>query len=263
MSEPETPILYSIRDRVAWVRLNRPHRLNAVSQPMYEALEARLAEAEHDERVRAVVLTGEGRAFCVGADLKAHGERERTAAEKRAYVWAGQRACRHIQELSKPVVAAVNGYALGAGAELALSCDVVLMTEEAEIGFPELGLGTFIGGGLTYVLPRLVGVGKAKTLVLLGDRLTGRQAADMGLVMKAVPDATLNEEAGAVAARLASKAPVSMRFAKAQLTRHLHLDPNSAMICEAEAMLACMATEDWQEGLRAFAEKRAANFKGI
>jgi len=189
--ESERPILYDRRERIAWIRLNRPHRLNAVSEPLYEALEAAVADAEQDDGVRAIVVGGEGRAFCVGADLKAHRERERTAAERRAYAWAGQRACARLQDCPKPVVAAVNGYALGAGAEMALSCDFVVMAEEAEMGFPEVGLGTFLGGGLTYLLPKLVGLGKARELIMLGGRFTGRQAATLGLVMKAVPLAQL------------------------------------------------------------------------
>lgn len=262
MPESEIPILCSKSEAVAWIRFNRPHRLNAVSEALYEALEAGLSDAEKDPQVRAVVLTGEGRAFCVGADLKAHGERERTAAEKRAYVWAGQRACARIQNCPKPVIAAVNGYALGAGAEMALSCDFVIMAEEAQMGFPEVGIGTFIGGGLTFVLPRLVGVARAKALVLLGDRFTGRQAAEMGLILKAVPLDKLTEEVQAFASKLAGKAPIPVRFAKEQLNRNFCLDPKIAMTCEAEALLACMGTEDWKEGIRAFAEKRVPNFEG-
>lgn len=262
MSEPDTPILYSKTDTVAWIRFNRPHRLNAVSQPMYEALKARLVEAENDAEVRAVVFSGEGRAFCVGADLKAHDEREWTAAERRAYVWAAQRTCAVIQDFPKPVIAAVNGYALGSGAEMALSCDFVIMAEEAEMGFPEVGLGTFVGGGVTYLLPRLVGLAKARELMLLGERFTGRQAAAMGLIVKAVPREHLQEEAQAFAAQLAGKAPLSLRFAKAQLIHNFLLDSKAAMTCEAEALLACMASKDWKEGLAAFREKRDPRFEG-
>ncbi len=262
MSEPETPILYHTAKNVAWIRFNRPHRLNAVSQPMYEALQARLVEAENDMEVRAVVITGEGRAFCVGADLKAHGEREWTADERRDYVWTAQRVCAVIQDFPKAVIAAVNGYALGSGAEMALSCDFVIMAEEAEMGFPEVGLGTFVGGGVTYLLPRLVGLAKAKELMLLGDRFTGRQAAEMGLIVMAVHRERLHEEVEAFAAQLARKAPLSFRFAKEQLTRNCLLDSKTAMTSEAEALLACMASEDWKEGLAAFREKRDPHFKG-
>lgn len=262
MSEPERPILYDERERLAWIRFNRPHRLNAVSEQLYEALEAALARAAKKDDVRAIVLTGEGRAFCVGADLKAHRDRERTAAEKRAYAWAGQRACALIQDCPKPVIAAVNGYALGAGAEMALSCDFVVMAEEAVMGFPEVGLGTFLGGGLTYLLPKLVGLGKARELIMLGDRVTGRQAADLGLVMKAVPLEQLRVEAEALANGLAGKAPLSLRFAKEQLNRHSRLDSKRAMAAEVRALVACMSTEDWKEGTRAFAEKRSPVFRG-
>ena len=263
MPESERPILYDRRERIAWIRLNRPHRLNAVSEPLYEALEAAVADAEQDDGVRAIVVGGEGRAFCVGADLKAHRERERTAAERRAYAWAGQRACARLQDCPKPVVAAVNGYALGAGAEMALSCDFVVMAEEAEMGFPEVGLGTFLGGGLTYLLPKLVGLGKARELIMLGGRFTGRQAATLGLVMKAVPLAQLQVEAEALATALAGQAPLSLRFAKEQLNCHPRLDPKTAMTAEVDALVACMSTEDWKEGVRAFAEKRPPAFRGI
>ncbi|MFQ5840658.1 MAG: enoyl-CoA hydratase/isomerase family protein [Candidatus Methylomirabilales bacterium] len=262
MAKSESPVLYSKDDQIARIRFNRPQRLNAVSQAMYGALEACFAGAGADPEVRAIVLTGEGRAFSVGADLKAHGEGERTAAEKRAYVWTGQRACAVIRDCPKPVIAAVNGYALGAGAEMALSCDFVIMAEEAEMGFPEVGIGTFVGGGLTSILPRLVGLNRAKELILLGERFAGRQAADMGLILKAVPLERLEEEVGAFAARLVSKAPISVRLAKEQLNRNPLLDLKTAMVCEAEALLACMASEDWAEGLRAFAERRAPRFRG-
>jgi enoyl-CoA hydratase len=153
---------------VATVTLNRPERLNAVSLTLYKSLAHHLRKLEGDPEVRAVILTGAGRGFCVGADLKAHDSDELTAIERRSYVRAGQHVYRLMQRSSKPIVGAVNGHAIGAGLELALSCDFVVIAEAAKLRFPDVALGTFVGGGTVYMLPRRVGLDRAKELILLG-----------------------------------------------------------------------------------------------
>ncbi len=149
-------LLVTLDARVLTVRLNRPQRLNAVVEALYQELLDVLRIAQQSPQVRAVVLTGEGRAFCVGADMKAHGSAKRTLFQRRAYLQLGNDVCEAITKLSKPVVAAVNGYALGAGAEMAVSCDFIVMADEAQIGFPETSIGTCVGGGVSKLLPQLV-----------------------------------------------------------------------------------------------------------
>lgn len=247
---------------LAEIRFNRPHRLNAVIEPLFrETLDA-LNAAEQDPSVRVVILTGEGRAFCVGADLKEHAKAERTNWQKRAYLQLAQDVCARIHRLRKPVIAAVNGYALGAGAEMAINADFVLMAQSAQIGFPEASIGTFIGGGLTGVLPRLVGLAKARELVFLGERIDGREAKSIGLASAVFADATFREDLYAFAARLAAQAPLSVALAKEQLNHGSERTYETALITELEGVLACMMTSDWQEGIDAFAAKRKPAFRG-
>ena len=250
------------RPGLAEIRFNRPHRLNAVIESLYrETLEA-LAAAERDRSIRVVIVTGEGRAFCVGADLKEHGKGERSAWQRRDYARLGQDVCVRIHKLKKPVIAAVNGYALGAGAEMALNADFVLMAQDARIGFPEASIGTFIGGGLTRVLPQLVGLAKARELVFLGERIDGLEAKAIGLASAVFPDATFRDDVYAFAERLAAQAPLSLSLAKEQFNHGSERTYETALITELEGLLACMMTEDWQEGVDAFAEKRKPVFRG-
>jgi enoyl-CoA hydratase/carnithine racemase len=244
------------------VTLNRPERLNAVSLPLYRGLIDALREAERDRAVRAVVLTGAGRAFCVGADLKAHGEAELTREQRRAYVRTGQQAHRALQRCAKPIVAAVNGHAIGAGLELALSSDYVIVAANAKLRFPEIGLGTFVGGGTVYTLPRRAGLLRAKELLLFGDFFTPADAVEWGIANRVVDETEVLNSALEVARRLAEKAPVSLSYARRLLNEATHMDPPRALDLEARALLACMETADWSEGVRAFAEKRKPEFRG-
>jgi enoyl-CoA hydratase len=250
------------RPGVAEIRFNRPHRLNAVIEALFRETIDALAHAEEDRSVRVVILTGEGRAFCVGADLKEHAKGERTPWQRREYAQLAQEACKRIHEVRKPVIAAVNGYALGAGAEMALNADFVLMAESAQIGFPETSIGTFIGGGLTQLLPQLVGLAKARELVLLGQRIDAREAKAIGLATAVFPDATFRDDVHAFAERAAAQAPISVALAKAQFNRGGERTYETALVTELEALLACMTTRDWQEGIDAFAQKRKPAFRG-
>ncbi len=255
-------VLYDRIDHYADIRFNRPHRLNAVVEQLYLDTIDALRRAEADPEVRAIVLTGEGRAFCVGADLKEHGSGHRNAYQRRQYLQLGNDVCETLFNLKKPVVAAVNGYALGAGAEMAVACDFVLMAENAQIGFPEVSIGTNVGGGVTQTLPRLVGLARARELLFMGDRIDGREAARIGLVTRSVSDSELPAQAAAFAQRLASKAPVSMALAKGLLNHGESRDLQTQLGLELDGVFACTVTEDWQEGIDAFAEKRAPRFKG-
>ncbi|HEY5762982.1 MAG TPA: enoyl-CoA hydratase/isomerase family protein [Rhodocyclaceae bacterium] len=254
-------IVYSSTDGIAEIRLNRPQRLNAVTQQLYDELNDALGVAESDPDVRVVVLSGEGRAFCVGADLKEH-KAGRTAFDRRQYLRGEQIVCKRLMLLSKPVVAAVNGYALGAGAELAIASDFLLMAEGAQIGLPEISLGNFLGGGVTALLPRLVGLAKARELVFLGERIDGKEAVRIGLANRCFADASFRDDVRAFAKKVAGKAPFSMQLAKEQLNLSGERTLDAVLTAELEGMMFVGTTADWQEGIDAFAEKRSPVFKG-
>lgn len=255
-------IIYKKSGGVAEIRFNRPHRMNAVVKAFYDELQTALNDAEQDISVRAVIMTGEGRAFCVGADMKEHGSGNRTPFQRRQYLRGEQEVCRRIFSLPKPVIAAVNGYALGAGAELAIASDFILMADTAQIGLPEISIGTFLGGGVTHLLPQLVGLVKARELVFLGERIDGTQAHAIGLATRVFPAASFMEDVYAFAARLAEKAPFSMALAKEQLNQGIVRGMDAALVAELEGMTFCTTTKDWQEGVDAFAEKRKPVFTG-
>lgn len=259
VTSPE-PVLANREGQVLHLTLNRPDRLNAVSAELYRALLTRLRDADSDTDVRAVVLAGTGRAFCVGADLKDHRSAARTPAEQADYVELAWRVCEQIQRMATPVVAAVQGYALGAGAELATSADFLVIAEDAKMGFPEVSIGTFVGGGVTRRLPRLIGLRRATDLLVLGERCTGAQAAEWGLAHAAVPAADLRRAVAELAATLAAKAPISLAHMKAALLSDEPFD--SVLRSEARVLLEVMGSDDWAEGVAAFAERRAPVFHG-
>ena len=230
---------------------------------MYQALEREFKSIAADFETRVVILTGAGRAFCAGADLKAHHDHEPTIEERHEYIDTGQRVYRALQTLPQPVVAAVNGHAIGAGIELALSCDFVIVAEEAKLRMPEVTLGTFIGGGTAYTLRRRAGHARAAELILLGRFFSAAEAESWGLANEILPAADVLSAAHDLADRLARNAPIPRRLAKRLLDRAESIDPDEALRLEAEALFVCMASEDWQEGLKAFAEKRDPVYRDV
>ena len=255
---------------VGTIQLNRPERMNAVIEEMYREIQDALNVSQGDGDIRSLILTGSvlrkgdvaKQAFCAGADLKKHSSGERTPAEKRAYIMLAHETTKQLYEFPKPTIAAVNGPARGAGAEMALNCDFMFMAEDATIAFPETGLGTFVGGGVTHHLPRLIGLQKAKELIYSGEIVDGRTARDMGLALRCFPVESLLDETKSFAATLAEKAPVSLSLAKKHLHQSVALDIETVVHLEAEAILSCMDTEDWHEGIQAFNEKRKPIYKG-
>ena len=207
-------ILTSRERSVLVLALNRTERLNAVNLTLYEALIRELEKAEADPEIRCVLVTGTGRAFCAGADLKAHREHEVTPEERHRYIAMAQHANRLMQTIGTPVVAAVNGHAIGAGLELALSADFAIVAEDAKLRLPEIVLGTFVGGGIVYTLSDRVGTLKARELIYLGDFFSGSDAAEIGVVNRAVPADRVMPEALFLARRLARRAPIPLAAAK-------------------------------------------------
>jgi enoyl-CoA hydratase len=255
---------------LATIRLNRPERMNAVIEGMYTEIQEALATVSANPGLRSVIITGsvlrrdgiEKQAFCAGADLKQHSTAARSPAQRRQYILLAHETVRQIYEFPRPVIAAVNGPARGAGAEMALACDFLLMSEEATLALPETGLGTFVGGGVTYILPRQIGLARAKELIYTGRVLDGRTAAAMGLALACHPPSRLLEEARTLAGVLAEKAPISIAAAKRQLQRAPDFNFTTAIQRETETVLTCMNTADWREGLRAFHERRKPRFTG-
>jgi enoyl-CoA hydratase len=244
--------------------------MNAVIEEMYAEIRDALEHASADPDLRCLILTGtklsrkgvEKQAFCAGADLEKHSTGARNAQERRRYIRLAHETTRRIYEFPKPIIAAVNGPARGAGTELALCCDLVLMAEEATLALPETGLGTFVGGGVTHLLPRLIGVSRAKELVYTGRVIDGRTAVELGLALASYPVAHLIDEALSLAREIAEKAPISIALAKRLIQRGPDLDYSAALERETEAILTCMESADWSEGIRAFVEKRKARFLG-
>ncbi|MDP2480669.1 MAG: enoyl-CoA hydratase/isomerase family protein [Candidatus Palauibacterales bacterium] len=262
MSPDDAPLLVRREDDLLVLTLNRPDRLNAVSLPLYRALVEALREAGEDAGVRAVVLAGAGRAFSVGADLKAHASEPLAEAARREYVRLAQEANELLQSLPRPVVAAVNGHAIGGGLEMALSSDFIVVAEAAKLRFPEVTLGTFLGGGVTRTLSARVGLAKARELLYLGEFFSGAEAAVMGLADRALSTERVLPEALELAGRLARKAPRSLAHAKRLLGLAPGLDRRRLLDLEAEALLDIMGTRDWQEGLDAFHEGREPEYTG-
>lgn len=253
------------------IRLNRPHRMNAVIEILYEELDSILDSAASDPDIRVLILTGtslirDGKkkeAFCAGADLKEHARGERSPEENRAYIELAHATCLKLRTIPLPVIAAVNGPARGAGAEMALNCDFILMADTATLAFPETGLGTMVGGGVTRHLERTVGLPRARELIYTGRVLNGPASVAAGLALCSVPVERLLDEALTFAARMTPKAPLSMALAKTLMERAPQQCLAETYHEETEAILSCMKTRDWQEGIDAFKERRQPMFKGV
>jgi enoyl-CoA hydratase/carnithine racemase len=236
-------------------------RRNSITRAMLAGLIAELRRAEQRRELRCVVVTGAGtRAFCAGADLK---ERARMSeADVHAFHRDLRAALHGIEASPKAFVAAINGAALGGGLELALACDLRVMSAAAEVGLPEVGLGIIPGGGATQRLPRAIGVARAKDLILTARRIDAVEALAFGLVTRAAPPELLREAALEMASEVARNAPVSLRQAKRAIDGGFHLPLEEALDLENRMYQDCLATKDRVEALKAFAEKRRPNFSG-
>lgn len=258
-------LTYTVERNVGLITLNRPEVLNALRRETISDLAAVLQKAGLDENIRSLVITGKGKAFSAGQDLSELGSlagQEIDYFAIRKNVEKMQELTRLIIDIPKPVIAAVNGYAIGAGAELAIACDIRYASGKAAFEFAEVKVGLFETNGVTWLLPRLIGMGRAKELMLTGRRIDAEEAMHIGLVNAvSSPDGLLND-AQATAEKIAGYAPVSMRFVKSSLNKSGEIGIDEAMVYETDALMTCFYTEDVREGAVAFMEKREPKFKG-
>ncbi len=241
--------------------LDRPDALNALNTEMLQELRDVLHEVARREEVRVVILTGAGdRAFAAGADIREMADQR--PLEIRRYAALGHEVARLLERMGKPVIAALNGYALGGGSELALACDIRIASEDAQIGQPEVKLGIPPGFGGSQRLTRLVGRGRASEIIFLGEPVAAVQAAKMGLVNRVVPADRLLEEAKAWARRMQERGPLALRLAKAAIHQTQETGLSAGLDYERELFSLAFATDDQDEGMEAFLAKRKPEFGG-
>jgi enoyl-CoA hydratase len=246
---------------VAIITVNRPKVLNALNAPTLDELRRAVLDMKRDDSVRVVVLTGAGeKSFIAGADINELAVQ--TPITGREHALLGQHVFDLFENLGKPVIAAINGYALGGGCELAMACTLRIAADTAKIGQPEINLGIIPGYAGTQRLARLVGKGKAMELILTGAQITAAEAERIGLVNRVVPAASLMSEVRSLAAALANNAPIAMRYIINAINKGLEMPFAEACVFEATLFGLVAATEDMKEGTRAFLEKRKAEFKG-
>ncbi len=254
-------LIVEVDQGIAVVKINRPPVLNALNQETLRELQQALTEVEGKGEVRAVVLTGEGeKAFVAGADVAEM--KAMTPAEALAFSRLGHDTLGMIEDLTKPVIAAVNGFALGGGLEIALACDFIFASEKAKLGLPEVTLGIFPGFGGTQRLPRLIGTGRAKELIFTGKMIDAQEAFDLGIVNKVFPPDTLMEEATKTARTIARNGPVAVSMAKSSVNAGYDMGGSEGEAIEITAWANTFATDDQKEGMGAFLEKRKPQFKG-
>ncbi len=254
-------IILEKEDYLAILTINRPKALNALNGETLFEIEAAIKDIKADANIKVVIVTGSGdKSFVAGADITFM--LPLSPAEGRYFADVGEKVFRQIELLEKPVIAAVNGFALGGGCELAMACDMRLASENALFGQPEVGLGIIPGFGGTQRLPRLIGEGRAKELTYTADNVKADDAYRLGLVNHVYPQDQLMDEAKKMAKKIASKAPMAVGYAKFAIGKGMQVDIDTAMSIESDMFGLCCATEDKFEGMTAFVEKRKAAFKG-
>jgi enoyl-CoA hydratase/carnithine racemase len=254
-------LLYETRDGIGYVTINRPEKLNALNRRVMEELEDCFQTIQQDEGVRAVIVTGAGdKSFVAGADVKELAENG--PLQGKEFARTGQRVLDSIENLGKPVIATVNGYALGGGCELALACTLRIAAESARFGQPEVKLGIVPGYGGTQRLARLVGKGRALELILTGDPIGAQEACRIGLVNQVVPAQDLIAAAETLARKIMANAPLAVKLAIEAVNHGLEMTQKEGLFLEATLFGLCCTTADMKEGTRAFLEKRPAKFTG-
>jgi enoyl-CoA hydratase len=253
-------VLREDQGRVAVLTVNRPDKLNALSQGVRDEMLAHLTAIEADDSIGAVVITGAGeKAFIAGADI---GEFEGRSPFDQREAMASPRVFDAMASFPKPVIAMINGFCLGGGCELAMSCDLRIASDAARFGQPEIKLGLIPGGGGTQRLPRLVGMGHAMRLILSGDMIPAAEAREIGLVEMVVPATELREKTLELAGRIAAMSPLTLRVAKESLRASERLPIEEGLLYERDLFCLCFSTEDKKEGVEAFLQKRKPEWKG-
>ena len=257
----EDLVLFQQEDGIGIITINRPGALNALNPEVLKALENALEKAERDEKVKVILITGSGeKAFVAGADIAEMSKM--SPREARDFSKLGQKVFRKIEQMEKPAIAVVNGYALGGGLELAISCDYILASENAQLGQPEVDLGIFPGFGGTQRLPRILGKLRAKELIFWGERIPAQKALEIGLVNEVAPQDKLMERARELAKKLMNKGLIAIGLAKRAIEQGTDLDLDSGLLIEQTLFSLCFDTQDQKEGMKAFLEKRKPEFKG-
>lgn len=242
------------KDNIAVITMNRPEALNALSKAVFADLEAVLDDVENDDDVYVVVITGAGRAFIAGADI---GEMApMNVAEGLAFSELGNRLLMRVDMMEKPTIAAVNGFALGGGCEMALACDIRIASEKAKFGQPEVGLGIIPGFGGTQRMARIIGTGAAMELIYTADTIDAQKAKEIGMVNYVVPAEELMDKTMEMAHKICKNAQKAIRVSKMAIRRGIDCDISTAVTYEALAFATCFGTEDQKEGMQAFLEKK-------
>lgn len=252
-------LLFEKNEGICTIKINSPQTLNALNEEVLKELDSAFDLANKDEEVSIIVLTGEGKAFVAGADIAYMNGLNVEEAKK--FAENGSKIFRKIEMLEKVVIAAVNGYALGGGCELCMACDIRIASERAKFGQPEVGLGVTPGFSGTQRLPRLVGLGRAKELILTGGHIDAQEAYRIGLVNKIINKDILMEETYKLAKKVISNSKTAMKYAKEAMNRGIETDIETGIAIEANLFGLCFANEDQKEGMTAFIERRPANFK--
>jgi enoyl-CoA hydratase len=248
-------IIYEKDEAVAVIKLNRPHVLNAMNRQLWLDMQTALEDVHQDPKIKALIITGEGRAFSTGADLKE--SKDRSLEDYRSYLTELQETSRKLIRFEKPTIAAINGYALGSGYELALACDIRIAAEDAQIGSPEAKVTSSVTGGAMRLIQDLVGPGKARELLFTAENIDGLEAEKIGLVNKAVPLAGLMAEAMAMAAKIASNSSFSIKLIKkGLLMAQDQVSLEGLMDYEVEACLACVSTKEREGSLQKFETRK-------
>jgi enoyl-CoA hydratase len=255
---PYENILAETRDRVGLIRLNRPQQLNALNAQLMEELSTALEAFDRDDDVGCMVIAGNERAFAAGADIKEMTGATAVAMLTRDAIGRWDR----IRKIKKPVIAAVSGWCLGGGCELAMSCDIIVASETAQFGQPEINIGVMPGAGGTQRLTRAIGKSKAMEMVLTGRYLSAREAEQAGLVSRVVPAEVILDEALKLGQAIASKAPIAVRLAKEAVNKTYELSLSDGLDFERRLFYLLFATDDQKEGMQAFIDKRPAEWKG-
>ncbi len=254
-------LLFEIKDQIACITFNRPKVLNALNRKTVEELGDALNHAREDGSVRVLILTGAGeKSFVAGADINELAQR--TPVDGKDFSLFGQEIFHRLETMGKPSIAAINGFALGGGCELALSCTMRIASKNARLGQPEVKLGIIPGYGGSQRLARLCGKGIAHELILSGEMISADEALRVGLVNRVVEQAELIPTAESIAKKIAANAPLAVKFAMEAVEHGMEMPQEEGLFLEATLFGLCCATEDMREGTRAFIEKRAAQFKG-